>query len=286
VLDRSTSHPAPDRRPGPERKLVLAAKAGGKPERAALVAAYVPQIRSVAARYERMGSVDSSELMQEGVAGLLEALERFDPERGTPFWAYAAWWVRYAMQRLVCELSGSVVLSDRAYRELARIKRVARVHVQAHRREATTVELAAGTGLAVEHVSRLLAATRTSRALDEPVGGDGGGRASLGDLLPDPRGEDGYERALLHVESRQVPAMLRQLGDRERVVVCGRFGLGERQQTLSELGSRLALSPERVRQIEQGALSTMRSARTATLTRTVSRRGAGGPRRRPGRPDL
>jgi RNA polymerase primary sigma factor len=61
-------------------------------------------------------------LMQEGVVGLLRALQRYDPERGVPFWAYAAWWVRQAMQQVVSELSRPLVLSDRALRQLARVK--------------------------------------------------------------------------------------------------------------------------------------------------------------------
>jgi DNA-directed RNA polymerase sigma subunit (sigma70/sigma32) len=70
--------------------------------------------------------------MQEGVVGLLRALERYDASLGTPFWAYAGWWVRQAMQQLVSELMRPVVLSDRAVRQLARIKRAAHSLAQAN----------------------------------------------------------------------------------------------------------------------------------------------------------
>ena len=75
-----------------------------------------------------------SELMQEGVVGLLRALERYDPEVG-PFWPYASWWVRQAMQRLVAELTRPVVLSDRALRQLARVRNAHSEHLRSVRSE-------------------------------------------------------------------------------------------------------------------------------------------------------
>jgi DNA-directed RNA polymerase sigma subunit (sigma70/sigma32) len=77
---------------------------------------------------------------------LLRALERYDAGVGTPFWAYASWWVRQAMQQLVSELTRPVVLSDRALRLLARLKRAQRQHVQADHREPTSEQLAEATG--------------------------------------------------------------------------------------------------------------------------------------------
>jgi RNA polymerase sigma factor (sigma-70 family) len=73
-------------------------------------------IGSVARGYRGASGVGRAELMQEGVVGLLRALERYDPELGTPFWAYASWWVRQAMQQLVSELSRPAVVPDRPAR--------------------------------------------------------------------------------------------------------------------------------------------------------------------------
>src|SRR4051794_23540607 len=106
--------------PRVERELVLAAEEGDPGARDRLIQAFWPLIGSVARIYRSSAAVDRTELMQEGVVGLLRALERFDPSRGTPFWAYASWWVRQAMQQLVSELTRPVVLSDRALRQLAR----------------------------------------------------------------------------------------------------------------------------------------------------------------------
>src|SRR3954462_3851695 len=107
--------------PATELELVRAAKSGDPVARARLVDAFMPLI-SASARTYGSAHVHRVELLQEGVVGLLRALERFDLQRGIPFWGYASWWVRQAMQQLVSELTRPVVLSDRALRHLARLK--------------------------------------------------------------------------------------------------------------------------------------------------------------------
>jgi RNA polymerase primary sigma factor len=105
-----------------ERELVLAAKECRGEARGALIEAFTPLIGNVARGYRGASGVGRAELMQEGVVGLLRALERYDPELETPFWAYASWWVRQAMQQLVSELSRPVVVPDRAARQLACVR--------------------------------------------------------------------------------------------------------------------------------------------------------------------
>ena len=108
-----------------ERDLVIAAECGDSDACRKLVEAFLPAIGGLARGFQ--GSrVEHRELLQEGVAGLLFAARRYDPELGTPFWAYASFWVRKAMQELVAELAHPVALSDRAVRELARINEARR----------------------------------------------------------------------------------------------------------------------------------------------------------------
>src|SRR4051794_41237305 len=107
--------------------------------------------------------------MQEGVAALLFAAKRYDPRMNTPFWAYASFWVRKAMQELVAEMSRPVALSDHAVRGLAQIEAARRGHIEAHGVEPTAAELAAATGSTRSQVDSLLAVDRTPRALEEPV---------------------------------------------------------------------------------------------------------------------
>jgi RNA polymerase sigma factor (sigma-70 family) len=242
--------------PAAERALILAAREGPGAARDRLVEAFWPAIAAIARRYRTSPGVDRIELMQEGVVGLLRALERYDPDFGTPFWAYATWWVRQAMQQLVAEMSRPIVLSDRAQRQLARHKKAERACAQAYGRQPTHRELAAATGLPCEHIDSLIAAERTPRILDAPVGDSG---VTLAEVLADPHAEDPYERASLRIGVESLPSLLDGLGERERFVVRGRFGLDGAQRTLSQLGGRLGVSAERVRQIEQGALEKLRT---------------------------
>jgi RNA polymerase sigma factor (sigma-70 family) len=241
-----------------EQRLVLAAKNGDRAARAQLVEIFMPLISAIARKY-RSGQVQRLELLQEGVVGLLRALERYDPERGVPFWGYATWWVRQAMQQLVAELTRPVVLSDRALRHLARLKQAHHDAVGQTGREPSRDELASRTGLTFDQVDDLLATERAPRSLQEPIMGSGEDVGTFGDLLADPLAEDEYERVLAAIEVDGLHAMLAGLSNREREVLRARYGLddGGDELSLRTVGDRLGLSGERVRQIERRALTKL-----------------------------
>lgn len=249
-------------RPDPEaeRRLIRAAQAGDRAAREALIEAFLPLIGSLARLYRDSPRIERVELLQEGVVGLLRALERYDADRGTPFWGYAAWWVRQAMQQLVAELSRPVVLSDRALRQLSRVKDAHRSHLQRFGREPTAAQLARAAGLSAERVGDLIACDRTPHGLEEPTDGSDGDLGTFGELLVDPLAEGQYERALSEIQIEQLRGLLSSLSERERAVLRARYGLGEPERTLSEIAERLGLSAERVRQIEQRALGKLRAA--------------------------
>jgi RNA polymerase sigma factor (sigma-70 family) len=273
-VDRGSRQSAegPNVRDPDELALVCRAKRGGPREREELVRAYLPMIVSVGHAYRRSTAVGRDELTQEGVVGLLRALERYDPDRGVPFWGYAGWWVRQSMQQVVSELSRPIVLSDRALRQLARVKKAQRQFEQASRREATSAELAAIVGLPRSQVESLLCTERTARGLDEPAGSEAVDGTSVGELLADPLAQEAYERVPERVLAAEIPGLLGQLTDRERTVICSRYGLGRPAQTLREIALKLGVSAERVRQIEQNSLAKLHDA--AALPRPRRQRNA------------
>ena len=204
-----------------ERELLLAAKECRGEARGALIEAFTPQIGHVARGYGGASRVGRAELMQEGVVGLLRALERYEPELETAFWAYASWWVRQAMQQLVSELSRPVVVPDRP----ARITRSAELPTD--RREPPCGELA-----------------------DQTVG----------DRLVDAGAEEPYKRAARRLALTSLLPRIASLSSREQRILRGRYGLDGPVQTLRELGADLGISAERVRQLEQQALDTLHAA--------------------------
>jgi RNA polymerase sigma factor (sigma-70 family) len=251
--------------PTAERDLLLAARDDDEQARELLVQAFLPAIGGVARLYRHSAKVDRGELIQEGVVGLLNALERYDVERGTPFWAYATWWVRQAMQSLVAQTGGAVVLSDRALRQLARVKDARSTHLQSRGKEPSTDDLSDATGLSRSHVQSLVAAERMPRGLDEPLTRDPDVSGAVSEALADPRSEDDFDHVVLHMAAEELRTLPGGLSERERMIVKSRYGIGRPAETLREVAVRLGLSAERVRQIEQTALTKLRAAAESTV---------------------
>jgi RNA polymerase sigma factor (sigma-70 family) len=234
--------------PPQEQELVIGAEAGDAEASRRLVEAFLPAIAAVAAHIPANGGVDRQDLVQEGVAGLLFAAHRYDARRSTPFWSYASFWVRKAMQELVAELHGPVALSDRAVRALAQLKLARREYVQAHGAEPTDADLSRATGFTRAQVERLHATARRPHALDD----------ALADAVVDPGADEEYARVLDRLEIHEVRRLADQLDERERAVIRAHYGIGERARTLGEIGGDLGLTAERARQIEVEALRKLR----------------------------
>jgi len=243
-----------------ERRLIQAARAGDRRAREELVEAFLPLIAGVARIYRGSETFTRLELMQEGVVGLLRALERYDPVLGVPLWGYAAWWVRQAMQQLIAELTRPLVLSDRALRQLSQLKRAHGEYLAEHGREPSANELADSSGLSHAQVGEMLALERAPQSIEEPLRGIEGELGVFGELLVDPLAADAYDQLLDHSEIEQIRALLGSMNDRERMILRARYGLDGPEQSLRDVGERIGVSAERVRQIEQRALGKLRAA--------------------------
>lgn len=243
-----------------EARLVRAAKSGDATARARLVEAFLPQISQVARIYRETPRIQRLELLQEGVVGLLRALERYDPDLGVPFWVYASWWVRQAMQQLVAELTRPLILSDRALRQLARVRDAQSDALPERGARPAVAEIARRAELPVEQVETLLAIDQAARSLEEPLLDHDGQVGTLGELIADPLADGEYERVLDAIEAKELLALLSGLSEREREILRSRYGLEGEEQSLAEVGARLGVSAERVRQLEQRALGKLRAA--------------------------
>ncbi|MEA2135208.1 MAG: polymerase primary sigma factor [Solirubrobacteraceae bacterium] len=246
-----------------ERELVRRAQGGDARARAQLVEAYLPRISAVARHY-RTSTTDRVELVQEGMVGLLEALEHYDPERHLPFWPYARSWVRRSMQHLLRELSRPTVLSDHALRRLSRIRDAHDRAVEQTHREPTVGELAERTGMDKDEVAHLLAADRPPRPIQETRELDDGGTIVV-DHAVDHLAEGEYERVLDVIEGQQLLGLLSRLSERERTVLRMHHGLDGEELSHREIAERLGISTSRVRKIERRA-----RAKLAAAAQTVS----------------
>jgi RNA polymerase primary sigma factor len=168
------------------------------------------------------------------------------------------------MQELIAELTRPVALSDRAVRDLARIRHARRDHLRAHRRDPTPDELSLATGLSHAQLESLQATELPVHSTHAGMGDEPD--STLGDSIVDPTAEEAYQRVLDDLEIRRMRDLTEQLEDRERAVIQAHYGLGSRAQTLSEIGAGLGLTAERVRQIEATALARMRAALTQPPT--------------------
>jgi RNA polymerase sigma factor (sigma-70 family) len=239
---------------------VRRAQAGDTAAREQLIERMLPLISALARRFRTEG-LDQTDLIQEGIVGLLRALERYDPDRGVPFAAYATWWIRQSLQDARSDFIRPFRLPPKALRQLAQLKSEHQHIFQREQRSAGIAELAERTNIDLEQANALAAADVRVRSLDEPIDSGGGDLGSLGDLLEDPLSAAAYEQVVETVAGEQLRALLSRLTDRERDVVRARFGFDGKPEKLVEIGEKLGLSAERVRQIEERALAKLRQTR-------------------------
>jgi RNA polymerase primary sigma factor len=213
---------------------------------------------SNAKRYRGLG-LPFLDLIQEGILGLIRAVEKFDYRRGFKFSTYATWWIRQAMQRALQQQSRTIRIPVHIGQELARVRSAERKLGAELGRDPTPEEVAAKVGLTTAQLEELRAAERIPVSLETRVGSEGD--TELGALLPQ-EGPSPFDELEVELAEKSIRKALERLDERGRMVIELRFGIGGQEPLpLREVAKRMGLSAEGVRKLERRALRMLAEER-------------------------
>ena len=249
-LDRATDLEPPTRLK--LRRLVRE----GERAKAIFIQSNLRLVISIAKRYSGRG-MDLIDMIQEGNLGLIRAVEKFDWRKGFKFSTYATWWIRQAITRGLGNQARTIRLPVHMVDIVRTVNETVYTLTEQLRRRPTREEIAAASGLDIDRVTTALTTPTSTISIDRPVGEDGD--AVLGDFVPDKTATDPFAHAAAAVRRNQIEEALTMLTPDERTVVINRYGLeGNQVQTLTDIGARMGVTREHVRQIERRALSKLR----------------------------
>ena len=256
----------------PEEEIRLAGriKRGDKAARERMITANLRLVVKLATDYANLG-LPLLDLVSEGNIGLMKAVERFDPQKGGKLSTYAAWWIKQSIKRALANQGRTIRVPVHQIEKIAKVRRLIERLTAELGREPTDEELADEVGLSGPQVSALKSSGIQPTSLDAPVGKDDG-ETLFGDMLSDEAAEDPLE----YLEGKDARAMLggvlKVLTARERDIIKLRYGLGGgRERTLEEIGTKLGITRERIRQIQMVALKKMRREMARKESAVVAR---------------
>ena len=241
-----------------ENALAERIKQGDQEARDHMIRANLRLVVKIAGDYAGYG-VSMSDLVSEGNIGLMNAVDRFDPEKGGKLSTYGAWWIKASIKRALADQSKTVRLPIHMVDKIARIRRIASSLNEVLGREPTNDELAAETGLSSHQVAMLKQAALRPTSLDAPV--NAGEATEYGEIIVDEAASNPLDLLSDKNLHDQIGELLASLDERERRIIDGRFGLnGLKPRLLEDVGREFGVSRERIRQIQNSALAKMRRA--------------------------
>jgi len=241
-----------------EEEIELAAriKRGDKEAREAMIKANLRLVVKIAREYEGLG-LPLLDLISEGNIGLMKAVERFDPTKGGKLSTYGAFWIKQCIKRALANQSKTIRIPVHMVGKIARMRVVAmRLHEMLGR-EPTDEELAEAMDMKASNVASMRMVSINPSSLDAPVGDSDSNQ--LGELIADEKAVSPYDKLDIKTVQRTLREMVGNLNDREVDILRARFGLdGGPRQNLEQVGQRLGITRERVRQLQNIALGKLR----------------------------